>query len=220
MNGHAAIDEAEAVGDGGRGAAAAARRERVAGAALPDFNLDIGAVEHAEELDVGLAREIRVRLQVRAVFVREFGRNLRERNHAVRVADGGGIVGELAVEDGDFFVEHFARRTGDGDFRAVKTHRAHRDGEELAAVLDRDLDVAAGRLDGKVRMFDELLVPQEAREDAETVAGFFGLGAVGVKDAQTKLALLRREGAPEDAVGADAEVAMADDADLLDGGRG
>jgi hypothetical protein len=153
-------------------------------------------------------------------LVREFGRDFRQRDHAVRVADGRGAKRELAVEDLDLLVEHLARRAGDGNLLRRETHAAHRDGEKSAAVLDRDLHMAAGRLDGEVGFRHELLVPEVAREDAQAVAGFLGLGAVGVEDAQRVLALLRRERAPEDAVGADAEVAVADDADLPDRGGG
>ena len=47
------VDEPEFFGDRSGSARTAAAREGVAGAAFPDFNLDIGSVEDFEELDVG-----------------------------------------------------------------------------------------------------------------------------------------------------------------------
>ena len=69
MHGEVAIDETEAMSHGGAGATAAAGGEGVTGTAFPDFDLDIGAVQNFEKLDVGLAWEISVGLEVRAVFV-------------------------------------------------------------------------------------------------------------------------------------------------------
>jgi len=80
--------------------------------------------------------------------------------------------------------------------------------------------VPAGGLDREVRFLDELLVPEEPGKDAQPVAGLLRLGAVGVENPQRELALLGGQRAPEDAIGADAEVAVADDADLFDRGRG
>jgi len=45
MHGDFAVDEPELVGNGGRRARTAARRERVPGAALPDLDLDIFSIK-------------------------------------------------------------------------------------------------------------------------------------------------------------------------------
>ena len=73
VDGEVGLDEAEAVGDGGGGAGAAAGGEGVAGAAFPDLDADVGAIEDLEELHVGAAGEDRVCFEVRAVAVGELG---------------------------------------------------------------------------------------------------------------------------------------------------
>ena len=150
---------------------------------------------------------------VGAVIRGQLGRDLRQRDDAVRVADGRGAEGERAVPDQQRLVQHLARRPGHGDLVAGKAHRAHRDGDAMAA-LDLRLDHPAGRLDREVRGFHQALVPEEAGEDAQAVAALLRLGAVGIENAQAEIGLLRRHRPPEDAVGAEAEVAVADHADL------
>lgn len=95
----------------------------------------------------------------------------------------------------------------------------HRDGNQLRVILERHGDLATGNFDGEVWLFGEALVVKEARENAQAVAGFFGLRAIGVKNAQSELTRLRGQRTPKNSVGADAEVAMTNDADLL-GRRG
>jgi hypothetical protein len=79
-------------------------------------------VPDLQELDVGLAREIGVRFEVRAVLMSQLRGNFRQRDHAVRIADGGRAEGEIAVEDADLFIEDLARGAGqvDGNFALSK----------------------------------------------------------------------------------------------------
>ena len=189
VDGDVGIDEAELVRDGGRGAGTAARGERVTGAALPDFNLNVGAVDDLEKLDVGLAREVGVGFEMRPVAVRQLGRDGIERDHAVRIADGGRAIGERAVEHGDLLVDDLALQADVRNLGADKTHVAHVNGDEVAVVLDDGLHMAAGRFDGEGSFLGELLVPQVTGKNAQAVAGFFGLGAVGIEDAQAEIAL-------------------------------
>jgi len=218
VDGHAAIDEAEAVGDGGRGAAAAARRERVAGTALPDFDADIRAVDDLEELDIGLAGEERMFFEVRAVSVSQLGRHRGQGDDAVGVADRRRAEGEFTAKDGDFLIDHLAVRAGqsDGDFITVEADRSHRNREELTVFLDHNLNVTAGSFHRESCFRDELLIPKKAGEDAKAVAGFFRFGSVRIEYPQTKFTQRGGKWPPENAVGADAEIAMTDDSDLLD----
>ncbi len=68
VHGDVAIAEADAVRDGGRGAAAGAGGEGVACAALPDFDLDVVAVDYFKELHVGAIRKGGVDLDHGTVF--------------------------------------------------------------------------------------------------------------------------------------------------------
>ena len=62
------IHQAQPPRHGHGGATAAAARQRVARAALPDFDLDISPVEDFKELDVGPFREIGVGFELRPVL--------------------------------------------------------------------------------------------------------------------------------------------------------
>jgi len=110
----------------------------------------------------------------------------------MRIANRRSAVGELAIEDRDLFVEHFAGSAGhvDRDFCAVETDAAHGNRDQTTLILDDGLHMAPGRLDGELRAPDQPLIPEETREDAQPVAGLLSLGAIRIEDAQPKLALL------------------------------
>ena len=95
--GDVSIDQSETMGHGGAGATAAAGCEGVTRTTFPDFDLNIGAVQNFEELDVSFARKIGVGLKVWAVFVSHLSGDFREREYTVRISDRGGAIGELAV---------------------------------------------------------------------------------------------------------------------------
>jgi hypothetical protein len=95
---------------------------------------------------------------------------------------------------------------------------AHVHCDGASALLDAHLDEAAGGFEGERRLGDEAAVVEVTGEDADAVAALLSFGGVGVEDAQGEGRAGRGKWAPEDAVGADAEVAVADAADLR--GRG
>src|SRR5690606_6697451 len=111
---------------------------------------------------------------------------------AVRIADGRRAIGEGAIKRGDRLVDDLALGADMRDLRAGETHAAHVHGDELAAVLDLGTHVAAGSLDGEDGGLDQTGVPKVTRKNAQTVARLLGLGAVGIENAQTKLAVLAR----------------------------
>ncbi len=220
VDGDVGFDEADFAGDGGCGGAAGAGGEGVAGAAFPDFDADVGAVEDFEELDVGAAWEVGVVFDGGAEAVGEVAGDVGEGDDAVGVADGGGVDGEGFAGDVEGFGEDFPVGAGDGDLAGAEGDAAHFDGDALAALADEAGDAAAGGEDGEGFVFaDEAAVVEVAGEDAEAVAGFFGFGAVGVEDAEGEIGVGGFFLAVEDAVGAEAVVAVADLDDLVGGGR-
>jgi len=132
----------------------------------------------------------------------------------VGVTDGGGTVGEGAVAGGDGVVDDFACRAGDGDLGAVEAHAAHVDRDRAAALGDADLDESSRGVEGEGLLFHQAAVVEVTGEDPDAVAAFFGLGGVGVEDAQGEGSAGGGQRSPENAVGADAEVAVADAADV------
>ena len=136
--------------------------------------------------------------------------DFRQRQDAVRIADRRGAKRELASADGNFFVEHFAARAGDGNLVAPKADPAHFDADRFAAVKNGRAHQAARRLDGKFLAADNFPVPQITRENAQAVAAFFRLAAVGIENSQRAFRVRRRQRAEQNAVRADAEIAMAD----------
>src|ERR1700744_2532324 len=67
MNGYTSIYQAQFMRHCGRGSAAAGKC--VPGAALPDLDLDIRAINDFQELHIGFAREICMRFQQRSKFM-------------------------------------------------------------------------------------------------------------------------------------------------------
>lgn len=92
------------------------------------------------------------------------------------VVDGGGVVGEFVVEDGDFFVDDFVRCVGEiyGDFGVVEGDVVYGDFDELVVVEDDGVYEVVGDFDGEVGIFDEFLVLEVVGENVEVVVGFFG----------------------------------------------
>ena len=76
-------------------------------------------------------------------------------------------------------------------------------------------DDATGDFDRERCFADELLIVEEAGENSQTIARFFRLRAIRIKDAQTKLRLGRGQGTPENPIGARAKIAVTDHPDLL-----
>ena len=153
-------------------------------------------------------------LDVGTVTFRQFGGHLGQRDDAMRVADGGGGKPKRAILDGEGLVEHFARRTRDGNPGAIEAHGAHRDRDPVA-VEDLRLDHSAGSLDREARRLHQPLVPEESGEDAQPVAAFLRLGTVGIEHAHPEVGPGGGERSPEDAVRSNPEIAVADRADLV-----
>src|SRR5512140_2200554 len=212
-----AIHQPEPAGHRRGGAAGAARGERVAGPPLPDLELDVLAVQHLQELHVGAVGEARLVLDERAVLAGQRLGDLRQGQHAVGVPDAGGREGEGATAHGELLVQDLARPAHHRDAGAVEGHLAHLHVHQLPARVEARADQAARGLDGEGVGADQLLIEEEAREDAQAVAALLGLAGVRVEDAQPEVRTLSRQRAPQDAVRAHPEVAVADEPDLAKG---
>jgi hypothetical protein len=112
-----------------------------------------------------------MRFDVRPIFDRELGRDFGQRNHAMRVADGRGAIGEFAIENLDFLIDHFTRGAAhvNGNFRAIKADAAHRHRDQSSFFLDHRFNLAAGRFDSESRVLYQPLIPEETREDAQPI---------------------------------------------------
>ncbi len=85
---HAIVDKTESVCRPGRRTAARAGGQRVAGASLVDFDLDVLAVQHFEELHVDAVGKVFGILHQRPQFAGVLLIDLVHGNDAVRVTDG------------------------------------------------------------------------------------------------------------------------------------
>src|SRR5207244_2122471 len=151
----------------------------------------------------------------RAELLCEVGANFRQPEHAMRIADSRGAESELASADGNLFVDDFALRARDGNLVAPETDLAHLDAYRFAAVEHSGFHESGRRLHGELLSGDKFAVPKIAREDAQAVTAFLRLAAVGIENAQRALRAIRRERAKQDAVRADAEIAVANHPHLL-----
>ena len=220
VDGDMAVDESEFVGDGGCGAAAAAAGEGVPGTAFPDLDPDVVAIENLKKLDIGATREVGVGLEGWAVAAGEIFRDLGQRQHAMRIADRGGAVLEFAVAGLDSFTEDISAGADDRDTIALEAHLAHVDADGAAAGINGGAHETTGGFDGEFLIRPDLfLIPEVAGKDAESIAALFGFAAVGIEDPEAEGSLGAGEGAEQDAIAAGAEIAMANDADLIDGKR-
>ena len=76
--------------------------------------------------------------------------------------------------------------------------------------MDTAADIASGSRHGERLVADDPMIPEVAREDAQSVSALFGLGPVRVEDAQAVGFAVAGSGAQQHAVGSDAEVTIAD----------
>ena len=214
VDGDIAVHQAELVGGAGGRTRAAARGQRVAGAALPDADVDVRSVQDLEDLEVDPVGEHRVVLDVGPDLSGLLFSHVLHWDHAMRVADGqaGDLVcGPVDVEG---FADHLARLAGNRDLVADERHLAHVDTDQAGGfVLDLYVHDPAERLDLEALRRHVPLLEQILGEDAQPVAALFGLAAVGIEDADRRHIAV--EDRPvEDAVGADAEVPVADQPDV------
>ena len=212
VHGDVAVAEADAVRDGCGGAAAGAGGEGVACAALPDLDLDVVAVDDFEELHVGAVGEGRVDFDHRAVFAGECFGDLGEWHDTVRVADVGQIHGVVGAVDVELLADVLVGLFGavDGNVVHREADFAHVDGDRGCAVADFAGHDAAEGIDGEGVVIDFADVVEVTGEDAQAVAALFGFAAVGVHYAQAEVGFVGGEWPVEDAIGAEAEVAVAD----------
>src|ERR1017187_7036802 len=131
-----------------------------------------------------------------------------------RAVPATGIEREPASLRLDRLADHLPRGPGHRDPAAVEAHRAHRDADQAALLPYLRAGDPPGRLHRERLRLPPRLVPKVAREDPEPVARLLRLGAVGVEDAEAEVSCLGGNGAPQDPVRSDAEIAVADDADL------
>ena len=83
----------------------------------------------------------------------------------------------------------------------------------VAIEMERDGDQAALGLDGKLLFLGLAGGMEITGEDAQSIAGLFGLTPIGIEDAQAEVGFLRRD-QREDAVTAQTPVTIADAADF------
>lgn len=160
-----------------------------------------------------------MRFQQRTELVREFRTDFVQREDTMWIANRGRAESEFPPADRDFFVDNLTRRPDDRNCFARKTDFAHFDPNHFAVVEHGGFHEATGSFDGKFRVADEFSIPQIARKDAQAVAAFFRFTAVGIVNAQSKWRLGGWQWAKQNAIRADAKVAMANGFDLLNGER-
>ncbi len=221
VHGDVAVAQADSVGNGGCGAAAGAGGQGVAGAALPDFDLDVVPVDGLEELDVGALGEFLMYFDGGSVAAGEFFGDFGKRHDAVGVADVGNVHGVFGAVDGEELPNVLIGLFGavDGDVIHSKADMAHVDGDCFGTIANLAADDPTRGVDGEGVVFDGTDVEEIAGENTEAVAAFFGFGAVRIHDAQPEIGLFCRQRAVQDAVGAEAEVAVADADDVGFGGK-
>ena len=91
-----------------------------------------------------------------------------------------------------------------------ETYFAHINRDRGGAVADYTGDDTAECIDGESVVADFADVVEVAGENSQSVAALFGFAAVWVHDPQTEVGFVAGKWPVEDAIGAEAEVAVAD----------
>ena len=130
----------------------------------------------------------------------------------MRVADVGKIYSVVGAVDHELLTDFLIGLLGaiDGDVIHGKAHFAHVDGDGGCAIADFAGDDSAECIDGEGLVFNFADVVEVTGEDAQAIAALFGFAAVGVHDAQSEICFVGGQWPVEDAVGAEAEIAVAD----------
>src|SRR5439155_19205768 len=221
--GHPDLDAAvvaEAVSHRGGGRAARGRpgRERVAGAALPDEDVDRVARSDPRELDVRAVRKRRMPLDERAQAPALAVVEALDEGHTVRVTDrDGGDRQRRAVTELERHADHIAIGTVHRDLGRPERRVPHLDGDEAhAAALDAALalDDAALGVDRERGLLRPTVIPEILGEDAQAVARLLRLAAVRVEDTQAEVRAAARH-QEQDPVRAHSPVPVADPSDRL-----
>ncbi len=128
------------------------------------------------------------------------------------IADVGEVNGVVGAVGAELPAEVLIRLLGaiDGDVVHREADFAHVDGDGGSTLADLTGDDSTEGVDGEGVVFDFADVVEVACEDAQAVAALFGFAAVGIHDAQAEVGFVGGEWPVEDAIGAEAEVAVAD----------
>jgi endonuclease/exonuclease/phosphatase (EEP) superfamily protein YafD len=204
------LAQAQPVRDRRRRRAGGPRRARVARAALPDLDPDGVAIEDLHGLHVGAARKPRIALDERADAARELRRDVVERQHAVRVADGRRAVDVRLAPDDQAPADHLAGLADHRDRRRIEADPPHLHVDGPTARAHPAAHGAAFRRHRERLRPAEPQIEEAAREDPQPVAALLRLAAVGVEDPYPERARRVARRAPEDPVRAHPEVAVAD----------
>jgi len=217
VHGDRTIAEANSVSHRCGGTAAGARCEGVACAALPYFDLNVVAVENFEELHVGTVREARIDFDRGTVCAGELLGDLSQWHHAVWIADIGKIDGVVGAVDAQLLANIVIPPFGAVDRNVVhcEAHFSHINRDRGSTVANFAGDDAAECINGEGVVADLANVVEIAGEDAQPVAALFGFAAVWVYDPQAEVGLVAGKWPVEDAIGAEAEVAVANAHSIL-----
>ncbi len=196
--------------DGGR---RRARRQRIAGPALPDQDIHLRARRYPRELDIGAVGKSGVSLDLRTQHP---ALHLVERvneNHTVRIAHRHGRDEKRFAADLERHLDHVAVRPVHRDLGCREGAVPHLDRDEVHTSVDDvalALHAAALGVHGEDRFIDVAMVPEVLGEDAEPVPGLLRLASVGIQDAESEGSARPGGHLEEDPVGAHAPVAVAD----------
>jgi len=172
------------------------------GAPFPHAHLDGARVEDAHEFDVRPIREAIVALDDRPVCGDPGRRRIVDEAHEVRVADAGFVARVVGAVHGDRDVE------------LAKGDRAHvdvgRDDVAFVVAGQRDLAAPAPGVDGEGAAGPEPGARRGPGETPDAVAGHLGNAAVGVLQDHRAVCAVSPGGDGDQAVGADADVAVAE----------
>lgn len=212
VHGDVFVAETDPVRDGSGGTAAGAGSERVTGTPFPDFDLNIVAVDHFEELDVGSVGELWVHLDGCAIRLCYVGADFVADEDAMRVADVGCVNSfGLAVES-QRLPQILIGLLGaiERDVIHPKAHSPHVDGDGLGPIRDLTGDDSAGGIDREGIVFDSACIVEVACKNTQPITAFLGLAPVGIHYPEAKVGFFRYKWAAEDTVGSQAEIAVAD----------
>lgn len=95
------------------------------------------------------------------------------------------------IPDRDRLLQDLSGRSGNGDVRAPKADLPHLHLNPLPIVQHEALNQTSLGLDAEGFVGNQLPVPQIAAKDAQTIAAFFSLAAIGIEDTQPKRCFLR-----------------------------
>ena len=153
-----------------RSATAAARCQRVAGAAFPNLNLNLVGIKHTHQLHIGALREERMALQQRTQAPYQRGRDARQRHHAMRIADANCSDVQQPASHLQRLIDNRARCTSHRNGAAVKTGAPELHLHGCATGQHPALHYCRRRCYCKWLAGHQPAIPQVARKNAQAVA--------------------------------------------------